>query len=248
MSATADKRTERRVVLVTAAARGLGLATARAFRERGDRVHVAWRSSSGARETLASEFGAERVRRADLAVERDARELVAHVLATDGRLDVLVHPVGEFVVGSLFEARVEDLTHMFENNVLTAFHAFNAARPALRASRGAALFFGEAGLDSLRGRRDTAAYTAAKSALLVLVRSWALEEARHGLRVNAVSPGIVPHPDADPVTRDPKLHARIPLGRPGTPEDVARAALFLCSDDARYTTGVDLPVSGGWMA
>jgi NAD(P)-dependent dehydrogenase (short-subunit alcohol dehydrogenase family) len=136
---------------------------------------------------------------------------------------------------------------MFQSNVTTAFHVFGAARPALRASRGCALFFGVAGLDALRGRRDTALYAAAKSALLVLVRSWALEEGPHGVRVNAVSPGVVPHAAADAMTLDPALHARIPLGRAGTPEEIARAALFLCSDDARYTTGTDLAVSGGWL-
>jgi NAD(P)-dependent dehydrogenase (short-subunit alcohol dehydrogenase family) len=242
-----EPSTGRRVVLVTAAARGLGLATARAFQAAGERVHVAWRSSTAARAALEAEFGAARVHRADLAVEREARDLVAAVRAAEGRLDVLVHPVGEFTTGALADARVEALRHMFESNVVTAFHAFDAARAALRESRGSALFFGVAGLEPLRGRRDTAVYTAAKSALLTLVRSWALEEAPHGVRVNSVSPGVIPHADADPVTRDPAWNARIPLGRPGTPEDVARAALYLCSDDARYTTGVDLPVSGGWM-
>jgi NAD(P)-dependent dehydrogenase (short-subunit alcohol dehydrogenase family) len=241
------KSTEKRVVLVTAAARGIGLATARAFARQGDRVHVVWRSTSGAAQALAAEFGAAFVHRADLALEADARRLVAEVIAAEGRLDVLVHPVGEFVTGSLEAARADQLAHMIQSNVTTAFHVFGAARPALRASRGCALFFGVAGLDALRGRRDTALYAAAKSALLVLVRSWALEEGPHGVRVNAVSPGVVPHAAADAMTLDPALHARIPLGRAGTPEEIARAALFLCSDDARYTTGTDLAVSGGWL-
>jgi NAD(P)-dependent dehydrogenase (short-subunit alcohol dehydrogenase family) len=247
VSPPAEKLTEKPVVLVTAAARGIGLATARAFAQRGDRVHVAWRSSSGAERSLASEFGALCVHRADLALEAEARRLVDEVLAVERRLDVLVHPVGEFMTGPLEAARPDQLAHMFQSNVTTAFHVFGAARSALRAARGSALFFGVAGLDALRGRRDTALYAAAKSALLVLVRSWALEEARHGVRVNAVSPGLIPHAAADAMTRDPKVQARIPLGRPGTPEEVARAAVFLCSDDARYTTGIDLAVSGGWM-
>lgn len=235
-------------MLVTAAARGLGLATARAFATQGERVHVTWRSSQGARAALASEFGAACVHRADLALEAEARRLVAEVIAAEGRLDVLVHPVGEFIAGSLEDARPEQWAHMFQSNVTTAFHAFDASRSALRASRGSALFFGVAGLDTLRGRRETALYAAAKSALLVLVRSWALEEALHGVRVNAVSPGVIPHAAADAMTRDPKVHARIPLGRVGTPEDVARAAVFLCSEEASYITGTDLAVSGGWLA
>jgi NAD(P)-dependent dehydrogenase (short-subunit alcohol dehydrogenase family) len=248
VSSPPQKTTHNRVVLVTAAARGIGLATARAFAKQGDRVHVNWRSSPTAERSLGSEFGAACVHRADLTHEAEARRLVTEVLATERRLDVLVHPVGEFLTGSLEAARAEQLAHMFQSNVTTALHVFGAARSALRAARGSALFFGVAGLDTLRGRRETALYAAAKSALLVLVRSWALEEAPHGVRVNAVSPGVIPHAAADALTHDPKLHARIPLGRPGTPEDVARAAVFLCSDAAGYATGIDLPVAGGWMA
>ncbi|MDZ4775036.1 MAG: SDR family oxidoreductase [Planctomycetota bacterium] len=248
MTQDADRSNAPRVVLVTAAARGLGLAVARAFKVRGDSVHVSWRSSSAAVPLLQREFGREFVHRVDLARATDAEQLVAEVVALEGRLDVLVHPVGEFKAGSLERATPNDAAHMFESNVTTAMHVFAAARAALRGCRGNALFFGVAGLDSLRGRRDTALYAAAKSALLVLVRSWALEEGAHGVRVNAVSPGVIPHADADPLTLDAKLHARIPLGRAGTPEDIARAALFLCSDEARYVTGVDLPVSGGWLS
>lgn len=236
-----------RVVLVTAGARGLGRASAEAFRAAGARVHVAWRSSASAALELARTFEG-RVHQADLARETDCANLIESVLARDGRLDVLVHPVGEFTTGALEHARVEDLSRSFESNVLTSFHAFTAARAALRRSRGAALFFGVAGLDRQRGRRETALYAAAKSALLVLVRSWALEEAPHGVRVNLISPGLVPHEGAHPSTLDRDRPGRVPLGRAGTPEEVARAAVFLCSDAARYTTGVDLPVAGGWMA
>jgi 3-oxoacyl-[acyl-carrier protein] reductase len=136
---------------------------------------------------------------------------------------------------------------MLASNVEAAFLAIGQFRASLRASRGTAVFFGCAGLDGMGARRDTAAYTAAKSALLVLVRSLALEEARHGVRVNMVSPGHVPHEHASDDTRDPKLWERIPLGRPGSPEDVARAVEWLTSSASSYVTGVNLDVAGGWM-
>ena len=234
-------------MLVTAGARGLGLATGRAFQSAGARVHVGWRSAGPGLEGVRDEFGG-RLHRADLACPGAASGLVEGVLEQEGRLDVLVHTVGAFRAGSLQEARGEDLAAAFESNVTTSFHAFNAARTALRTTRGSALFFGVAGLERLRGRRETALYAASKSALLVLVRSWALEEAPHGVRVNSISPGLVPHEHADPGTHDPARHARVPLGRAGRPEEVARAAVFLCSDASSYTTGVDLPVAGGWLA
>lgn len=235
-----------RIALVSGSVRGLGLAVARRLLRAGYKVHVTWRSSAARADVLVPEFEG-RVHRADLEDEDETRALVAAVVERDGRLDAFVHAVGDFAAGPLASTTAAEVRRLLENNVLSAVNAFDAAREPLRASRGAALFFGVAGLEGLRARREAAAYAAAKSALLVLVRSWALEEAAHGVRVNLVSPGIVPHADAAAETKDPARQARIPLGFVGTPEDIAAAAEFLLSDDARHVTGVDLPVAGGWM-
>jgi NAD(P)-dependent dehydrogenase (short-subunit alcohol dehydrogenase family) len=235
-----------RVALVSGSVRGLGLAVARRLVRDGYKVHVTWRTSAARADVLVPEFDG-RVHRADLEDEDETRALVDAVLTRDGQLDAFVHAVGDFSAAPLASTTAAEVRRLLENNVLSAVHAFDAAREPLRATRGAALFFGVAGLEGLRGRRESAAYAAAKSALLVLVRSWALEEAAHGVRVNLVSPGIVPHADAAPETRDPARIARIPLGFAGTPEDIAAAAGFLLSDEARHVTGVDLPVAGGWM-
>jgi NAD(P)-dependent dehydrogenase (short-subunit alcohol dehydrogenase family) len=235
-----------KVALVTGSARGLGLAVARHLAARGERVHVVWRSAGATARALEREFGA-RAHHADLEDARQAEALVAAVLAQDGRLDHAVHAVGEYVSGPLAGTTPAELRRMWTSNVESAFSLFGAVRPALRAARGRAVFFGTSGLDGFRARRSTAAYAAAKSALFVLVRGWALEEAPHGVTVNLVSPGHVPHAHAHADTLDAERLARIPLGRPGTPEDVARAVAHLCSDAASYTTGTELLVSGGWM-
>jgi C-7 ketoreductase len=234
------------VTLVTGSARGLGLEVARALARRGDRVHVVWRTAGTPADALRAEFGA-RAHRADLLHAAEARALVDAVLAQDGRLDHLVHAVGEYVSGPLAEGTAAELERMLASNVGSAFHLFGAARAALRSTRGDAVFFGCAGLEGLRARRETALYAAAKSALVVLARSWALEEAPHGVRVNVVSPGVVPHAEAAADTLDPARIARIPLGRAGTPADVASAVEFLASPRAAHVTGVDLAVAGGWM-
>jgi 3-oxoacyl-[acyl-carrier protein] reductase len=241
------------VVLVTGSARGLGLACARQLLEGGARVHVVWRSGTAAPRGLVEAFGRERVHRADLEEPGAARALVDAVTDVDGALDRLVHAVGPYHEGRLDERTPaggagEVAAQMWSGNVATAIAIFDAARPHLRAaSAGAAVFFGVAGLAGLRARRDCAVYAAAKSALLVLVRSWAVEEGPFGVRVNAVSPGVVPHDDAHPATLDPKLLARIPAGRTGRPEEIADAVEWLLGPRSAHVTGVDLPVAGGWM-
>lgn len=234
------------MALVTGSVRGLGLATARELASRGMSVHLVWRSSEALARGLEREFPG-RVHRADLEQAGEARKLVDAVIEKDGRLDSLVHAVGDFRAGKLEELAPSDLRLLWENNVTSSVSLFDAARAALRASNGSALFFGTAGLQGLRGRRDAAAYAAVKSALLVLVRSWSLEEAPNGVRVNMLSPGLIPHEHAAPSTSDPSLAARVPMGRTGTPAEVARAAVWLLSPEASYVTGTDLEVAGGWL-
>jgi 3-oxoacyl-[acyl-carrier protein] reductase len=234
------------VSLVTGSARGLGLAVARRLAARGDRVHVVWRTAGESERALREEFGA-RAHRADLEDPAQVERLLSEVRSTEGRLDHLVHAVGEFVSAPLSETDAADLRRMLASNTESAFLVFGGARELLRGSRGSAVFFGCSGLAGMRARRRTAAYAAAKTALLVLVRGWALEEAPHGVRVNMISPGHVPHEHAHPDTLDQERLAAIPLGRPGTPEDVAEAVAWLASEQAAYTSGTDLLVAGGWM-
>ncbi len=189
------------VILVTGSARGIGLGVARFLAAEGARVHVVWRSEGQAAEDLAGEFGS-RAHRADLSREADAAALVKAVLEVDGRLDGLVHAVGPYRSGSLRDATSDDMRHLLTGNVESAFHLFQAARDHLRETKGSAVFFGTSGLEGMRARRTTALYAAAKSVLRVLVKGWALEEAPHGLRVNMVSPGHVPHADAHADTRN----------------------------------------------
>lgn len=234
------------VALVTGAARGIGRAVARELARGGFRVHAAWRSSAERAAELEVEFEG-RVHRADLADPAQALRLVGEVLEASGRIDCVVHAVGDFHRAPLEETGPEALRRVFESNLATAHHLVCASRPALRRASGAYVFFGTAGLEGARARRSSAAYSAAKTALLVYVRSLAREEAAHGVRANMVSPGLVPHAGADPDTRRPDAAERVPLGRTGTPEEVARVARWLCSAEAAHVTGVNLDVAGGWM-
>lgn len=233
------------VVLVVGASRGIGAACVAEFTRLGARVHGTWRSDGSNAERLQSLLGA-RAWRCDLAKPQDAPAVVEGVVAAEGRLDALVVAAGDYLPGTLEDHGSGRIEAQLAAQVVGPARVFEAARPHVRASRGAVVFFGVAGLDGLRGRRRSAAYCAAKSALLVLVRSWSLEEAAHGVRVNMVSPGVVPHPDADQETLDPAVISKVPLPGATTPGDLANAVRWLCSAEARHVTGVDLPVAGGF--
>jgi len=237
------------VALVTGSARGLGAEAAQRLAGEGFRVHAVWRSSEDLVPRLEEQFPG-RVHRADLCEEDEVSALLDAVLAIDGELHHLIHAVGDYSEGSLAETDGASFRRLFESNVFTARDMAQAARGPLREAAKAGadasmLFFGTAGLAGLGARTQTAAYAAAKSALSVLMRSLAREEAAHGVRVNMISPGLVPHEGAHLSTSDPELHAKIPLGRPGTPEEIADGVHFLAT--ARHITGQDLGIDGGWL-
>ena len=232
------------MVWVVGGVRGLGLAVARAFAERGDIVYLTYHSSADRAAALAEEFSGRIVQLN--AEDPDAVRAAADGLVAEaGRLDFVVNSIGAYASGSLEGTSPALAEGLWRSNVLTSLHLVDATRGALRSSHGAYLFFGCAGLAGLRARRECAAYAAAKSALLVFVRSLAREEAPHGVRANMLSPGIVPHDAAHPDTLDPEQHAGIPMGHPGKPADIAAAALHLA--DAAHTTGTDLVVAGGLL-
>lgn len=234
------------VALVAGGVRGLGLAAARALAKRGDRVHITWHSSAERARALEAEFPG-RVHQLDLKDGDAIKHLVAELLQGEGRLDWVIDSVGAYDSGPLHGLSSQTLEGLWRSNVLTAFQLVEAVREPLRASRGALVLFGCAGLDGHRARTDAAAYASAKSALLVLLRSLAVEEAPFGVRLNMISPGLVPHDGAHPETLDPALQAKIPAGRAGSLDELAAAAAFLTSDASAHTTGCDLPVAGGWM-
>ncbi|MCA8965026.1 MAG: SDR family oxidoreductase [Planctomycetes bacterium] len=168
---------------------------------------------------------------------------------------LLVHTeeyVNAFCGGELDELAMRRIgfpwsPELVERSLRSCGGTLAAARAALRDGGGSMVFFGCAGLAGLRARREAAVYAAAKSALLVLVRSMAVEEGPYGVRANMISPGVVPHEHAHESTLDPALVPQIPLGRPGRPEEAAAIADWLTSDGAAYTTGADVPLAGGWM-
>ena len=235
---------------MTGATRGIARGIALDLAQQGWAVAISFRTDARAAEVTRAGIEAAGTPalaiRADLGEADEARALVALVEAAWGRVDALVHGAGPYHDGPILEETPERWRETFRQNLDPLLFLAQAAAPGMQARRwGRILGLGLATADRLAAQPNVTAYYTAKAGLLVLVRSLAKVLASHGITVNAVSPGILetegrPRPDLD------ALLPRIPAGHLGRVDDVVAAARFLLSDDARYVTGANIHVSGGW--
>ncbi|MFC6673350.1 SDR family NAD(P)-dependent oxidoreductase [Marinobacterium aestuariivivens] len=184
----------------------------------------------------------------DLADPEVPPRLVAEAIEFCGGLDILVANAGMMAPGRLSELSLEAWDRLFDVNVRATWLLARAALPALRLSRGNVV-----AISSMSGQNPHAgsgAYSASKAAMSMLCRQLAQEVAADGVRVNAVAPGMIHTPLTDGIYRDSEVTARrktlVPLGRIGSPDDIAAAAAFLASPDAAYITGQILTADGGF--
>jgi len=244
-----------KVTLITGGGSGIGRATSRLFAERGGSVLVADISGEGAEETaqeIRRRGGAAEAARCDVTRAEEVEALVRLPRERFGRLDAVVHCAGIMRVAPLETTSLQDWDETLRVNLTGTFLVTRAAMAALREQGGGAIVHIASRL-ALQVKENHAAYAASKAGILQLTRAAALEGAPHGIRVNCVCPGVVDTPLLRPYGTPEELartafagwSALCPLGRPAQPEDVARALLFLASDEATYITGVALPVDGG---
>jgi NAD(P)-dependent dehydrogenase (short-subunit alcohol dehydrogenase family) len=240
-----------RVALVTGAGSGIGRATARLFAERGGAVVAADVNQGAAEETAAlirARGGRAEAAGCDVTRAEDVEAALQLARRAFGRLDVLVNCAGILRVAPLEQTSEKEWAEVLDVNLTGAFLQTRAALRALREQGGGAIVH-IASRAALRAKEGHGAYSAAKAGILQLTQMAAVEGAPHGIRVNCVCPGLID----TPMTRGGydmgeaiEGWVRVcPLRRPGTPEDVAKAMLFLASDDAAFITGVALPVDGG---
>lgn len=241
-----DDSANGRVVLVSGASGGLAEGVGLGLLEAGYRVHVVGRSMQRL-QAWVDRVGQGNVHVGDLGEDGVAAEVVSRVVASEGGLHGLVLGVGPYHAGRLEDTGADVWQGLWKGNLQCAVSLFDGARSALRESGGTALFFGAAGLGGLRARTTTAAYTAMKTALLSYMVSLAKEEAPHGVRINMISPGVVPHGGASEDTNSSATWQQIPMGRPGRVRDVADAALWLMGPQAGHVTGQNLEVAGGFL-
>jgi NAD(P)-dependent dehydrogenase (short-subunit alcohol dehydrogenase family) len=247
-------RLDGRVALVTGGGRGLGLGAALALAHAGAGVALVARTAEQVNEA------ADRVR----ALEREALGIVADVTDPDsggtcaaqvvahfGRLDVLVYAAGINVRVPADQFSRDDYETIMRVNAESAFFFAQAVRPIMQAQgRGRIIVIGSVAAEVAIPR--VSVYAMSKGALKQMVKSLAIEWARDGITVNAVAPGRFWTAMTDAIFSDPQLHASavrvIPMGRPGTPSDLAGAIVLFASDASAYITGQTLVVDGGWLA
>lgn len=244
--------TERPVVLVTGGTRGIGLGIAAHFAAHGYGVVMNYRHDEAQAQAALQQLNTEHawVVKADVSTVEGREHLVANSLAVAGRIDVLVNNAAILRMGRVMEISPETFAEVMSCNFYGAFFlSQRVAQVMVDQGRGGSIVhissvgaYGAANIS----------YGTSKAALRYATKCMAKELAKHGIRVNCISPNGVPT-DLNKSAREStperwqKAVDKIPLAREGTVEDMARAVYFLASSDASYITGVDLPVDGGFL-
>lgn len=244
-----------KVALVTGGTSGIGLATAQAFANEGAIVVIASRNEKRSKTALETIKGRVSWIGCDVSDGKRVEKLIASILERHGRLDYAFNNGGSGGAGRPVGKMSEDAWRKTIDGYLTsAFLCMRHQIPAMLA-KGAGVIVNNSSVDGLRGYPfpGGAAYAAAKHGVLGLTRSAALEYAKSGLRITAVCPGWIGTPAVETFIRKNNefgegIIAQEPIGRLGTPEEVANGVLWLCSDAASFMLGTPLILDGGYMA
>jgi NAD(P)-dependent dehydrogenase (short-subunit alcohol dehydrogenase family) len=229
-----------RVALVTGAQRGIGLSICQALAASGC---VVWRVDK------AGAGAGDRVARVDVRDRAALDALAVRVVDRDGGLDILVNNAGTMTTGPFEATAAPDFQEQLDTNIGGIFHCVQAFAPHLRHG-GSIVNIASVSAERGGGAVGNVWYGATKAGVVALTAGLARELGPRSIRVNAISPAVIDtaltHDALTPEVRDRAL-ARLPLGRLAEASDVAEAALFLCSEGARFITGATLRVDGGFL-
>src|SRR5215510_9175173 len=246
---------EGKVALVTGGSSGIGRASARAFAREGARVMVADVVVEGGQETvrLIQEAGGEATfMQVDVTQAADVAALIAKIIAVYGRLDCAHNNAGiEGAIGPTADCTEDNWDRVISVNLKGVWLCMKYEIPQMLQQDGGTIV-NTASAAGLVGARGIPAYVASKHGVVGLTKTAALEYARAGIRVTAVCPGVIRPPMVERLLGDrPRAEARLrelePVGRLGTPEEVAEAVVWLCSDAASFVTGHAMSVDGGMV-
>lgn len=242
-----------KVAIVTGSGSGLGRGIAERFAEAGAKAMVHYRSSAvGAQAAvrhITSSGGMAVAQQGDLTQEDDVRRLIQRTVEAFGRLDVLINNAGAYPLAGVLDMTPRQWDEVIDANLRSVFLCTQAAARQMIAQGGGGAIVNITTIEAENPAPNHSHYNAAKGGVLMYTRASAYELAAHGIRVNAVAPGLIWREGLEQAWPDgvARWQKTAPLGRLGRPEDVADACLFLASPAARWITGASLTVDGGVM-
>ena len=240
-----DKKLGNKVAVVTGGSVGIGMSAAKSFAAEGAQVFIIGRRQSELDKAVAAIGGNVTAVRGDASKLCDIDRIYKAVKEQAGRIDILVVNAGFYELGKLGEISEDHFDKTFNTNVRGLLFAVQKALPML--SRGSSVIL-VGSIASIKGFEAFSVYDASKAAVRSFARSWILDLKDRGIRVNVLSPGHIDTPGLSALMTDEqkaRVVASVPLGRLGTPDEMAKTAVFLASDDSSYVNGVELFADGG---
>lgn len=247
-----------KVALITGAGSGIGRASSLRFAREGARVMAIDNDEKGNEETVSlirKEGGETTGCIADVTRVGDVQNMVARTMDTYGKIDILLNNAGINIRGTIMDIDEEMFDRLFAVNVKGVFLGCREVIPIMR-RQGSGVILNTSSQFGISGIEASIVYPATKAAVIQITKCLSLDHAEDGIRVNCICPGPTDTPMVRSIrqkTGDPNaaLKSRldkIPLGRIGTPEEIANTSVFLCSDEASFITGAVFVVDGGWTA
>lgn len=243
-------RLEGKVAIITGASKGIGRGIAEVFAREGAQVVLVSRTEEDLKRVLAAitnTGGKATYVVADVTHFQDMERMAAKTLREFGRIDILVHNAGIYPISPVEEMSIESWDNVIHTNLSSTFYAFKACLPAMQQQKYGRILFTSSISGPRVGWAGAAHYTASKAGMNGFMKTAAIELARDNITINAVEPGDI-LVDESVDTDAPSIQniiTTIPMGRIGTPKDVAYAHLFLASAEASYITGQSIIVDGG---